>query len=473
VTDATAGSEGGADVPSEQGSPTDGDLERVKAERDALQEELTRTKRPKRRPILRTIVALLVAISCILVVLSTTVVWAHRTVLNTDTFVGTIGPVFSVPGVSEAVATRVTNELFTELDIQGRLKDNLPPKVSFAAAPITSATKGFVTDQFTKVFSSEKFQTFWTNTLRRTHEQVVAVLHGQNTKSLSTQNGYIVLNTVPVINEALARVSGLASSLTGKHFTAPTISSAELPQKSIDKLSKALGVQLPSNFGQIQLVKAAGLNTVQHGVRAFDRLTILLPILTLVVIALMLWLSVARRRTLIQFLVGSLLILIVERRIVLHAQSTLASKAHNPQVAQDVLGQLLHGFFVLSAWVLGIGLVILVIALVTGPYRWAVALRSFVTRCARWVAQQFSAERRERTLAWMSAHATILQFAGAVVAAVLFLIVSVSWISFLIVGVLLALFEFWMQRLKPPDDGTSEPPGPEPQADVPSAVGGR
>jgi hypothetical protein len=178
---------------------------------------------------------------------------------------------------------------------------------------------------------------------------------------------------------------------------------------------------------------------------------------------------VARRRTLIQLLVVSLLLLIVERRIVLHAQSVLASKAHNPQVAQDVLGQLLHGFFVLTGWIIGIGLAILVVALITGPYRWAMALRSFVTRCARWVAQQFSPERRERTLAWMSAHATILQFAGAVVAAVLFLIVSVSWLSFLIVGALLAVFEFWMQRLKPQLDGTSEPPGPEPGADVPGA----
>jgi hypothetical protein len=39
--------------------------------------------------------------------------------------------------------------------------------------------------------------------------------------------------------------------------------------------------------------------------------------------------------------------------VVIHEQGALASAAHNPQVAQSVLGDLLHGFFVLTAWVLG------------------------------------------------------------------------------------------------------------------------
>ena len=73
----------------------------------------------------------------------------------------------------------------------------------------------------------------------------MAVLRGQKTQSLSTSGGYIVLNTVPVINNALGQVSGLASSLTGKSVTLPTITSAELPQAAVNKLSKALGVNCP------------------------------------------------------------------------------------------------------------------------------------------------------------------------------------------------------------------------------------
>ena len=51
---------------------------------------------------------MLVALSCLLVLLSTTEVWAHRTLLNTPTFVGAVAPVFQDPAVASAVAARAT-----------------------------------------------------------------------------------------------------------------------------------------------------------------------------------------------------------------------------------------------------------------------------------------------------------------------------------------------------------------------------
>ena len=128
-------------------------------------------------------------------------------------------------------------------------------------------------------------------------------------------------------------MSGLASDLTGKHVTLPTIASAEAPQQQVTKLSKALGVPLPANFGQIPLVRSSDLATVRQGVKAFDGLTLVLPLVTIALIALSLWLSVNRRRTLLQLAVGVSLLMIVERRTVLHEQSVLASAAHNPQLA--------------------------------------------------------------------------------------------------------------------------------------------
>src|ERR1700726_4413897 len=121
------------------------------AGRHAVQSGHERIKKPRRRRIRRSVVAVLVALSCLLVLLSTTVVWAHRTLLNTGTFVGTVAPVFKDPAVASAVATRATDELFTELNLQTRLRDALPPKASFAAVPITNATKGYVAGALTSV----------------------------------------------------------------------------------------------------------------------------------------------------------------------------------------------------------------------------------------------------------------------------------------------------------------------------------
>src|SRR5580704_329941 len=443
--------------PHDEDASAEAGLAGSQAEGHAVQSGHERVSKPRRRRIRRSVVAVLVALSCLLVLLSTTVVWAHRTLLNTDTFVGTVSPVFKDPAVASAVATRATDQLFTELDLQARLRASLPPKVSFAAAPITNATEGYVAGKLTSVLANPKFQDAWIAALTFMHRNLVEVLRGQRTAAISTSDGYIVLNTVPVINQALGKVSGLASDLTGKNVTLPTITSADPPQQAVNKLSKALGVQLPSNFGEITLVRSSDLATVRQGVKAFDGLTLILPLVTIVLIALCLWLSVNRRRTLLQLAVGVSLLMIVERRGVLHEQSVLANAAHNPQVALSVLGDLLHGFFVLTAWVLGVALVVLVIAVLCGPYRWAVAMRSWVKRTGRSIAGARGGGRHGRVVTWMASHAAGLQLAGAVVAGILLLIVSVSWISFLIIAVLLAAYEIYLQRIKPPPPEEASP----------------
>ena len=191
---------------------------------------------------------------------------------------------------------------------------------------------------------------------------------------------------------------------------------------------------------------------------------------TIVLIALSLWLSVNRRRTSLQLAVGVSLLMIVERRVVIHEQGVLASDAHNPQVANIIFGDLLHGFFVLTGWVLGVALAILVITLLLGPYRSAVAFRSWVRRTWRGIARGSSGGHRG-VVGWMSSHAGGLQLGGVVVAGILLLIVSVSWLSFLIIGVLLAAYEVYLQWIKPPPPDEASTPGPDNQVGVPSRTG--
>src|SRR4051812_13809960 len=183
------GSQSGSVQPPEENAPAEADIDHSQAERHAPQQ----IKKPRRRPFRRTVDGVLVTLSCLLVLLSATEVWAHRTLLNTGTFVGTVAPVFNNPAATSAVAARATDELFTELNVQARLKDALPPKASIAAVPITNATKGFVADQLATVLASRQFQALWTQVLTSTHQRLVAVLRGQSTAGVSTSRGYIVL----------------------------------------------------------------------------------------------------------------------------------------------------------------------------------------------------------------------------------------------------------------------------------------
>ena len=138
-----------------------------------------------------------------------------------------------------------------------------------------------------------------------------------------------------------------------------------------------------------------------------------------------------------------------------------------------MLGDLLHGYFVLTAWVLAVALAVLVIAVLAGPYRWAAAFRSRVTRTWRRLAAAGSGDHRGQPVTWMASHAAGLQLAGAAAAGILLLIVPVSWLSFLIIAVLLAACEVYLQRIKPaPPDEAPPASGPGNQPGLPSRTGG-
>jgi hypothetical protein len=122
-----------------------------------------------------------------------------------------------------------------------------------------------------------------------------------------------------------------------------------------------------------------------------------------------------------------------------------------------------------------VALVVLVVAVLCGPYRWAVTIRSWVKRTGRSIAGARGGDHRG-VVAWMASHAAGLQLAGALVAGILLLllllIVSVSWLSFLIIGVLLTAYEVYLQRIKPPPPHeASATSGPDDQVRLPSRIG--
>ncbi|HJZ00743.1 MAG TPA: hypothetical protein VJ305_08475, partial [Streptosporangiaceae bacterium] len=69
--------------PRDEDAPGGADLAASQAGGDIPPSGQGRITKPRRRRIRRSVVAVLVAVSCLLVLLSTTVVWAHRTLLDT------------------------------------------------------------------------------------------------------------------------------------------------------------------------------------------------------------------------------------------------------------------------------------------------------------------------------------------------------------------------------------------------------
>jgi hypothetical protein len=428
----------------------------------------------------------LVVLFAILLPVTILATWAHRTVTNTDAYVATVGPIAASPEVQAALSAEITNEIYAALNPQQAIASALPPKAAGLAGPLSAGAKGYIQDAVNKVLASPKFQQLWVAANRFAptqlppvleglggappllpHAQLITVLEGDS-KALQTSNGQVVLNLVPLVNEALKSVEAEASGLVGKNVTLPTITSTSIPAADCQKIATAIGRPLPPTCGQIPLFKAAALTQAQHAYRVFNRLVLALLIITPLLFAIALWASTRRRRTLLQLTIGGMLALIVVRRAVywLESDLTAAAKPANRAALSVITGQVLHGFFDVTLWFLIGGLIVLVVALLAGPYHWAVAARAWGRRAAGSAGQLVSAAgghaSSDPTVTWVRRHLELLRIGGAVIAALALLIFNVNWVTLLIIAVLLALYEFGLHRLRQTEPAAQ----PRPAANV-------
>ena len=408
--------------------------------------EATRVRKHRIR---RSFVALLILLSSIFVAVSTVAAWGHWLVLDTDHFVNTMAPIPSDPTVANALSIRITNDAFDALEVEDRIADRLPPRLAFLAGPVADGVHGFVQTRVQKVIQSERFQALWEAAVRRSHAVAVAVLKAQ-TKVVSTTGGVVSLDLIPFVNEALKAVEGRASQILGHPVDLPTFTGGELPSEARARLEQALGTTLPTDFGTIVVFRSTAIEQGQKAIRFFDRVVITLPILTLILIGLALLLSVNRRRTGLQLLVGSLVALVVVRVLLRRVTDDISNLGQTPQ-RQDglhiIASQIFHGLFSATALILVVLFLSIATLLVTGPYKWAVALRGRTADVWQAVTTTDREAAAGATVTWLRAHHDPMQIGGAIAAVVLLLFFDVSWPGFLAIGGLLVLYELALSRI--------------------------
>jgi hypothetical protein len=401
----------------------------------------------------RVVAVVLVAVFAVLLPVTILATWAHRTVVNTGAYVATVGPIAANPTVRAAVSRDATNEIYAALDPQKTIARALPPKAAKLAGPLSNGVKGFLQDGINKILASPEFQRLWVGANRFAQAQLITVLNG-NSKAVQASNGQVVLNLVPLLNAALKDVQTRASALLGKNITLPTISGTSIPAADCHKIAAAIRRPLPPTCGQIPLFPASALANAQHAYRAFNGIVLLLLIITPLMFIAALWASTRRRRTLLQLTIAGMLGLIVLRRVTYWLQSDLTAHAKpaNQAALSVITGQVLHGLLTVTLWFLIGGLIVAALALLSGPYRWAVAFRSWVGRAAAAAAHLGAAlaghASSDATVTWIRRHLTVLRIAGAVAAALALLIFSVNWAGFLIIAATLALYEVGLLRLR-------------------------
>ena len=317
----------------------------------------------------RTVVAaVLVAVAALLAPAAVVASWAHDVVGNTDRYVQTVGPLAHDPAVQDAVVERITREVFSRLDVEAVTREavaaladqGLPPaavtSLNALTVPLAEGIRSFITDRVEEVVRSPEFADAWVQANRQGHVQVVAVLTGEGTETLTVEGGTVSIDlgaVIEIVKEQLAAVG----------FT--------------------LVEAIPTVNAQFTVVESDTLVTAQRGFRALSSAARWLPVLGLLALAGAVYVARRRRQALIAgslAVAGSMLLLgiglNVFRAVYLDA---VPPDQLSPAAAASVYDAFV-GFMRLSLRaVLVVGLAVAVGAWFAGPSPSAVATRRGVT----------------------------------------------------------------------------------------------
>ena len=301
----------------------------------------------------RILCAVLVVFGCVLAPLSVHAVWIHNTLLNTDQYVSTVGPLAGNTAVQNALANRVTETVVNGSQVESKVKDALPPKASFIAPFVAKGLGSFVHAVALQIVQSPKFEALWKNLNRRIHTRLVDVLRGQG-KFVNNQ-GQVAVNIEPVIQKV----------------------NAQLQNIGVSGLSKAAS----QNNHQVVLFSSSTLHQVQGGVRGLDDLAIALPILSVLLFAGAILASGDRRRTIVRAALGLalatlvfLMIWNVARTPYLNALPASVSPAATGAIYDQLLSFLLTALRTLFVF----AVIVALGAWLAGPGRLATRIRTGV-----------------------------------------------------------------------------------------------
>ncbi len=221
-----------------------------------LQDEVTRLRsqlgqgKPKGHWIRTFWSTVLIVVACVLAPLSVVSVWARGEVTDTDRYVATVAPLAQDPAIQDAVATRITDEIFQYIDVQTLANDavstitenrNLNPRQAAALealiGPVTQGIESYTGDAVDKVVTSQQFANAWAEANRAVHEQLNAALSGQyEDKAVGVENGQVTLDLGQVVEQVKQRLIDKGFSVASKIpstqativlFDAPNAASAQ------------------------------------------------------------------------------------------------------------------------------------------------------------------------------------------------------------------------------------------------------
>lgn len=209
-----------------------------------------------------------------LVSASILVVWANRTLTDTNTYVQTVGPLIERPELQDYLAGRVSDQLLASTPVQDLANVLLPARQAVTQSPqqLQPQVVAVIHDSVVQVLKSPDIQALWLSTNRNSHAALVQELD-QGAPEVTFDLGPIARGVV-----------------------------AELKQTKLAPVADK--IQLDPADLKIS-VKGGALERVRQYYAGLKAATIAVVALTLLFAALSVWASVHHLKTLRRMLAGT------------------------------------------------------------------------------------------------------------------------------------------------------------------------
>jgi len=363
------------------------------------------------------VAVLLVVLGCLLAPLSVVAVWSSNQIANTDRYVENVAPLASTPSVQKAIANRVSQAIMERLDLKDLVAgagSALPPRLAALLeglnGPISSQVGAFVEARALAVVRTPAFRTVWTEANRVAHKQLNAVLSGEGSNLLQTQNGTVTLDLGPVV---------------------------DLVKQRLVSAGLEVANDIPEIHPTFDLFQSQDLAKAQRGYKALNVLKWVLPFAALLLIGLGVFVSGNRRRALVGaglgLAIAMLLLglgLMIGRYIYM---DKVAARGLNTAAAEDIFDTVVRFLRDGLRILLVLGVVVAAAAYLAGPSGTAVRTRSGVSSFLARV-------RGDRGSTWVSRNKTALRIVIVAVGALVFVFwPHPTWLVLLVLCVLVVL----------------------------------
>jgi hypothetical protein len=285
----------------------------------------------------------LVVLGALFVIVSLLAGYVRFQALDTDTVENTAGELIADPEIRDQIGATLADELFTNIDVEAALREQLPADQQGLAAPITGALRLGAEPAAQRLLERPRVQELWVRSITESHRALIRLLE-DDTGALQTQGGNVVLNLRPLVIQLGDRIA-----IFGR-----------------------ISERLPADTGLITIVEADQLETAQDLTQIMKVLGTWLWIVPILLWAAALWLARGRRRAILRMIgissiVAGLLVLVVRRvagSTVVDELATAESVQTAAGDAWDILTSLLRDG---GLTLLGLGVIILVAVWIAGP----------------------------------------------------------------------------------------------------------